>query len=91
MKIANTKYYSAAFAYLQYPPESEYTAFSTDGFSYINQSIGIALSLYRASKSNYEITVISNGDVATVVEHSIENAALRIKNIINRAHRIALA
>ncbi len=88
MKISDTGYWKSETEFLKKPPENEYAAFSDEGLSYINQSIGLALALQRTSKSNYDITVIGeDGTVATVTEHSIIEAVKRVRFFINWARQ----
>lgn len=88
MKIAETPYYLDNIRFLQEPPENCYSAFCADGFSYINQNLGLALALRRESKSNYVITLITeDGNVSDVTEHSIATALKRVQTVIAKARR----
>jgi len=88
MKISDTEYWTSETEFLTQPPENEYAAFSDEGFSYINQSIGLALALQRTSKSNYVITVIGeDGTIDTVTEHNITKAVNHVRFFINCARQ----
>lgn len=88
MEIRDTGHWIDATKFLTEPPENEYTAFTEEGFTYINQSIGLALAFQRTSKSNYDVTLITeDGTILTVTEHSIAKAVNRVRTAINRARR----
>lgn len=73
MKIENTAYYVNSTKFFRSGARAGRTAFGDDGFTYISD--GIAVGFRRASKSNYEVTVMYDGDVAQIIRHSIADAA----------------
>ncbi len=85
MEISQTGYYLKETNFLREPPEAEFTTFSDEGFVYFNGELECAMALRRASKSNYEVTVISGGEMAIAVEHSIEKAMGHVKTVIQNA------
>lgn len=88
MEIRDTGHWIESTKFLIEPPEAEYTAFTAEGFTYINQRIGLALALQRTSKSNYDVTLLTeDGTILTVTEHSIAKAVNRVKIAINRARQ----
>lgn len=88
MKISPTPYYDDCVDFLRRPPESDYALFSEEGgFSYVNGDLGLAIALTRASKSNYEVTVIAGGSVAVVTEHNLKSACTLIQTAINNARK----
>ena len=88
MEICDTGHWIEQTKFLREPPESNYAAFTSEGFSYINQSIGLALALQRSSKSNYDITLITeDGSVLVVTRHNISKAVDCVRTAIERARR----
>lgn len=85
MKIENTAYYISSTAFFRREPYSSRTEFGEDGFTYIGRDL--ALGFRRASKSNYEITVMFGGDVAQVIKHSIAEAAEFAAHTVRRAEQ----
>lgn len=88
MEIKQTTYYTNNISFLTKPPESNYTAFTKEGFTYINQKLGIALAMRRTSKSNYDVIVIDeSGNLVTVTEHNSDNAVKYVRRVITIARR----
>lgn len=83
MKIEDTGYYLDATEYFRRPPADARTKFGEEGFTYISPRI--AIGFRRASKSNYEITVMFGGAVATVIKHNIREAAAFAERTVQRA------
>ncbi|MCM1306497.1 MAG: hypothetical protein NC037_06540 [Bacteroides sp.] len=88
MEIRDTGLWQEHTEFLTKPPENDYAAFSSEGFTYINQSIGLAIALHRSSKSNYDVTLITeDGCILVLTEHSISKAVNRVRVAIERARR----
>ena len=88
MEIRDTGLWTDHTQFLREPPESDYATFSSEGFTYINQSIGLALALQRSSKSNYDVTLITeDGTILVLTEHNISKAVNRVRTAIELARR----
>lgn len=88
MEIRDTGHWTEHTQFLRELPESDYAAFSSEGFTYINQSIGLALALRRSSKSNYDVTLITeDGTILALTEHNIPKAVKRVRTAIELARR----
>lgn len=88
MKICQTPYYFECVGFFRQTPESAYATFTDEGeFSYINEELNLAISVCRTSKSNYDVTVIVDGTVATITEHSLADACTRARNAIINARK----
>ena len=83
MKIENTPYYEKSTEFFRRAPYASRTEFGAEGFTYVGADI--AVGFRRASKSNYEVTVLYGGDVAYEVRHSIADAAEFAAHIVERA------
>ena len=88
MKICQTPYYDNCVEFFRREPESAFSTFTDEGgFSYINGELNLAIAVQRASKSNYDVTVIVDGDIYTVTEHSMSSACELAKKAIQNARK----
>lgn len=71
MKISNTSYYIEATKFFRTSQNAQHTTFSDEGFTYINEALGLAVAFKRTSKSIYTVTIILDGDCKSEAKESI--------------------